>query len=482
MQHQAESIPRSAPEQTTGGANREAACCRSAVPGAWLDARLLCPATRARRRRVRLSRRVLLGSSATLIILCTFATLFVLSDVLRQRFAPGMATWLRHALLTVQAGVVTAVATGIVYLLMRRSQHRLQTTAESVSHLLASYKRETNGRERFENPHLVHCRTLADCDRIDCPMYDSPRERCWQVMALGRSLRNGQAPAASLDRCYGCAVFQTSCPDELTRLGEAFNNLMFLLEEEGRQLGRMQAQLVEKEKMVAIGQMATGVAHEVSNPLSSISSIVQMLKRRHTGSLPVEQLDLIETHIQRISGTVRQLVSLARPRPDAWELVDVGATLSDAVQLVRFDRRARNVTIGFQPPAAPLATYALRGQLQQVFINLALNALDAMPEGGTLGVGARARPQEIVVTVSDTGCGIAPEAGRRIFEPFFTTKEPGRGTGLGLSVSYGIVQRHGGTIDFDSQVGQGTTFTVTLPVMTKPPDGAHAATNRTAGG
>jgi signal transduction histidine kinase len=258
---------------------------------------------------------------------------------------------------------------------------------------------------------------------------------------------------------------------------------MFLLEEESKDLGRMRAQMVEKEKMVAIGQMATGVAHEVSNPLSSISSVVQMLKRNGAGKAPSEQLELIESNIRRISGTVRQLVSLARPGPDQWEEVDLAGTLAEAVQLVRFDRRARNIEIDFEEPTGLPATFAMPGQLQQVFINLALNALDAMEKtGGKLHVWTQARRQEIVVGISDTGCGIEADVGRRIFEPFFTTKEAGRGTGLGLAVSYGIVRKHGGDIEYQSEPGEGTTFTVTLPVLSKPPDASHGETNRTAGG
>ncbi|UCC30141.1 MAG: GHKL domain-containing protein, partial [Phycisphaerales bacterium] len=110
-------------------------------------------------------------------------------------------------------------------------------------------------------------------------------------------------------------------------------------------------------------------------------------------------------------------------------------------------------------------------QLQQVFINLALNALDAMPNGGKLTIRVQKRRRNIIVRVQDSGCGIKPETGRQVFEPFFTTKEPGHGTGLGLAVSYSIVQKHGGSIDFNSTVGQGTVFTVQIPIAHRPPDG-----------
>ena len=313
-------------------------------------------------------------------------------------------------------------------------------------------------------------------------MYDSVGERCWQVMGLSRVGRERRDPHLALQRCHKCPVYRASCPDKLTELGESFNNLMFLLEEEAARVGQMRAQMVEKEKMVAVGQIAAGIAHEVCNPLSSISSTVQMLKRRGADRVAMDQLDLIGTHIQRISTTVRQLVSLARPVSEQWERVDLGDTLSEAVRLIAFERRARHVEIRYESPRSLPPTYALRGQLQQVFLNLLLNALDAMPEGGKLSVRAEHRSRRIIAEVEDTGCGIAPETGRRVFEPFFTTKEPGQGTGLGLAVSYGIVQKHGGSIDFHSIVGEGTVFTVQLPVLDQaPPEDWNGANNHTAG-
>jgi signal transduction histidine kinase len=232
----------------------------------------------------------------------------------------------------------------------------------------------------------------------------------------------------------------------------------------------MRAQLVEKEKMVALGQIAAGVAHEVGNPLSSISSIVQMLKRTNLEGATRTELDLIDTHVARITAIVRQMGRLARPARDTWEPLDVGEIIREAVRLISYDPRAESVEITCDCPPSLPRTYGLRDQLQQVFINLSLNALDAMPRGGTLQLSAQPQRGSIVVRVADSGSGICPDTGRRVFEPFVTTKEPGLGTGLGLAVSYGIVQKHGGTIDFESSVGEGTVFTVELPLMDSPPE------------
>jgi len=395
-----------------------------------------------------------------LIVLCTFAVLFVGWEVIQRYFLSDISIGMKHFLLTVHAGVVTVVTSTIVYLVMHRQQRELAGTADQISGLLEAYRADATTRGRFHNPHLLHCREVFDCDRSDCPMYHATGERCWQTITLRAAWRGPDAPPPPMQQCHACEVFQRSCPDSLTKLGESFNNLMFLLEEEAAQIGRMRAQMVEKEKMVAIGQMASGIAHEIGNPLSSISSIVQMLKRYGAEAPVTEQLELIQTHIQRISTTVRQLGSLARPSPQRWDKASIGTILDDAVRLISFDRRARNVKIDLRCPKPLPQTYAHRGRLQQVFINLLLNALDAMPGGGKLLVSAKHVGGIIRVEVCDNGCGIAVAAGRRVFEPFFTTKEPGHGTGLGLSVSYGIVREHGGTIDFDSRPDQGTTFTV----------------------
>jgi two-component system NtrC family sensor kinase len=166
---------------------------------------------------------------------------------------------------------------------------------------------------------------------------------------------------------------------------------------------------------------------------------------------------------------VRQLSSLARPGDERWERTNLAQILDEVVRLVSFDRRARKVEIDFELPKSLPLVYTLRSQLQQVFINLALNAFDAMSDGGKLTIRAEKQRGSIVVRIEDTGCGIPAEVGRRVFEPFFTTKEPGVGTGLGLSVSYGIIQKHGGRIDFSQSLKGGTVFTVEIPILDKAP-------------
>jgi signal transduction histidine kinase len=143
--------------------------------------------------------------------------------------------------------------------------------------------------------------------------------------------------------------------------------------------------------------------------------------------------------------------------------VDLGQTIDEAVGVLKLTPQARGVEICVVLPAVLPAIRGCPAHLYQMVLNLALNALDAMPSGGTLSLRVEEQDGNVVVSVADTGAGIAADVGRRVFEPFYTTKEPGRGTGLGLTVTYGIVQEHGGSIDYVSRPGVGTTFTVTIP-------------------
>jgi len=420
-------------------------------------------------------------------VLVAIAAVFVGWDVTRRHFLPDLPTGIHHLLLTVLAALVTAGISLVVYVVIRRQHRRLSAVAEQLARVLESYMADTNTTARFENPHLVQCSGLLDCEDEACPMHHVQRagERCWQVLALKRGDQDFASTSIEIGKCHACDVYRLSCPDKLIELGESSNNLLFLLGQESQRLERLRSQMVEKEKMVSIGQLASGIAHEVANPLSSISSVVQMLKRSgKTDEHTNEQFDLIEAHIQRITGIVRKLGTLARPVVDQWGPIDVGAALREAVRLISFDRRAKNVDIRLEmAPDLPRA-YGIPGEIEQVFINLSLNAFDAMPGGGTLTIRAHGADGRIVVTIADTGSGIPPETGRRVFEPFFTTKDPGRGTGLGLAVSYGIVQKHGGEIDLESTVNEGTTFTVRLPVRSrladKRPDKRNVASHHTS--
>jgi two-component system, NtrC family, sensor kinase len=225
----------------------------------------------------------------------------------------------------------------------------------------------------------------------------------------------------------------------------------------------LEEQLRVSEKMAAIGLLAAGVAHEVNTPLTGISSFTQMLLDKADPEDPKTQLlEKIERQTFRAAKIVNSLLNMARPSDAEAGKLDVNAVIGDVLSLLEHQFKTSRIQVRRDlAPVAPIRGFEY--QLQQVFLNLFLNARDAMPKGGWLSVSSSIRGDVVTVEVADTGSGIPSEHIHRIYDPFFTTKVDGRGTGLGLSVTYGIVQEHLGTLTCESVVGQGTRFTLTLP-------------------
>jgi two-component system, NtrC family, sensor kinase len=226
----------------------------------------------------------------------------------------------------------------------------------------------------------------------------------------------------------------------------------------------LEEQLRLSEKMAAIGLLAAGVAHEVNTPLTGISSFTQMLLERSDPDDPRTQLlEKIEQQTFRAAKIVSSLLNLARPSSRETGDVDINAVIGDILSLLEHQFRVSRIQVRKDLAEPTVVVRGAEFKLQQVFLNLFLNARDAMPKGGWLSVSTRVTEREAVVEVADTGVGIPAEHLARIYDPFFTTKPEGRGTGLGLSVTYGIVQEHGGSLACDSAVGKGTRFRLVLP-------------------
>jgi PAS domain S-box-containing protein len=226
----------------------------------------------------------------------------------------------------------------------------------------------------------------------------------------------------------------------------------------------LEEQLRLSEKMAAIGLLAAGVAHEVNTPLTGISSFTQLLLERSDAEDPRrELLEKIERQTFRAAKIVNNLLNLARPSTGEAAPVDVNVIVGDVLSLLEHQLRTSHIQVRRELSESPVLVKGQEYKLQQVFLNLFLNARDAMPKGGWLTVATRVRGGDAIVEVADTGVGIPPEHLARIYDPFFTTKAEGRGTGLGLSVTYGIVQEHGGTLSCESDYGQGTRFRLVLP-------------------
>ncbi len=263
---------------------------------------------------------------------------------------------------------------------------------------------------------------------------------------------------------YGTEVDLRKSNDEIGLLADSFNEMSRKMASDIENLSHMNEQLLRSNKLAAMGTLAAGVAHEVNNPLASISSLIQMM-RSENGSADIgERLDLIQTQIQRITRVTKDLTDFARARPAAKSAVDINRVIKTALRLAEFDSTFQKLKISNQLSADLPKILGDADQLQQVFLNIFLNARDAMPEGGELTVSTRSSVDEISIEVSDTGTGISAVNTMDVFDPFFTTKPAGKGTGLGLAVCYGIITAHGGTLEVRQNGGRGATFVVTLPV------------------
>jgi two-component system NtrC family sensor kinase len=242
---------------------------------------------------------------------------------------------------------------------------------------------------------------------------------------------------------------------------------MILLIEDITDRVRLEEQLQISEKMASIGLLAAGVAHEVNTPLTGISSFTQMLLDGADPSDPkTALLEKIERQTFRAAKIVNGLLNLSRPGTASSERIDVdlNAVITDVFSLLEHQFEVGRIKVRRELSAVGAPVLGIEHQLQQVFLNLFLNARDAMPRGGWLSVATRVEGDHVIAEVADTGSGIPPEQLARIYDPFFTTKAIGRGTGLGLSITYGIVQEHDGTIRCDSVIGQGTRFTLAMPM------------------
>jgi signal transduction histidine kinase len=237
------------------------------------------------------------------------------------------------------------------------------------------------------------------------------------------------------------------------------------LAEANVRLQQAQQQLLQSEKLAAVGQLSAGIVHDVKNPLAVITGLTEELQENLPKESPYRTpLAQIRENAVRASGIVTDLLKFARQSDPELRYQNIWDTMRTAIRLTDYMTRKGNVKLVFDPQAQPLLTYYDAQQIQQVLINLIQNAVQAMPKGGSLTLDVRSVPPWAEILVRDTGVGITPQNLTRIFDPFFTTKPSGEGTGLGLSVSYGIVATHKGHIDVQSDVGRGTTFTVRLPL------------------
>ena len=238
---------------------------------------------------------------------------------------------------------------------------------------------------------------------------------------------------------------------------------IMLLVQDLSHIRQLEDQLQRAEQEAVVGRMAAGVAHELRNPLSSVKGLTLLLKSRFKDDISTQETaDLMVEQVERLDRSISELLDYARPSQASKSMVRIDELLAKAVMLVRTDTETQSITVDENFGCGTRTTEGDQDKLTQVFLNLFLNGIQAMEEGGRLRVSTRCNKEEIIIEISDSGCGIPSELVEKVFEPYFTTKH--EGTGLGLAMSAKIIQDHNGTMELESSEKRGTTVTVRLPV------------------
>lgn len=237
---------------------------------------------------------------------------------------------------------------------------------------------------------------------------------------------------------------------------------------------KLEQQLIHAQKMESMGLLAAGLAHEVGNPLASISSLVQVIQRTNKDEFTNQKLELIKSQINRISKIIRDLVNFSRQSTYELQSTDINKVLKSAIEIARVSKKAKGINFIEEYDSEIPVLYLVPDQLQQVFLNILINAIDALCIDANRMVYANSNPQiisktykdenRVYISISDNGIGIPDSAIDKIFDPFYTTKKVGEGTGLGLWVSYNIIKSFQGEIQVNSIEGEGATFTIILPI------------------
>lgn len=316
--------------------------------------------------------------------------------------------------------------------------------------LLQALTQETTSG-RFANPALEH---LLNPDQARCWLHDPNCARAPELEAFGERI----------DLCHACEAFKRCAPDPYTRLGELVNAVLFQLDRKHEQYRSAQEQLIQSEKLAGLGELAAGLAHEINTPTGIILARLDVMELDSV-NMPDElreDLTVIRRHADRLRRITSSLTSFARRHKIEKRPVMLQELLQELLEITERLVQKGNVTLSTHMPAEAMMVFGDGTLIQQVFMNLIINARDAMPEGGQLDITGWIEDGNCVLEFRDSGTGMDEATMKRIFDPFFSTKDT-RGTGLGLSVSYGIMKDHGGHIEVESELGVGTVFRLVLP-------------------
>ena len=221
----------------------------------------------------------------------------------------------------------------------------------------------------------------------------------------------------------------------------------------------------KSEKLHSLGKLAFGIAHEINNPLTNVSINVELLKNdlvnRGIPALPIKKFDAIERNLDRATKIARELLSFSSQNESDFQSTDINDVIASTLGLLGARRKAYRIIRNLNEVPS---ISAIPWKLEEVFLNIIINAMDAMPEGGALAVTTKRKGDWVVAEITDTGHGISPDHLDKVLDPFFTTKEIGKGTGLGLSICFAIMESHGGKIELESHVDKGTTVSLFFPM------------------
>lgn len=304
---------------------------------------------------------------------------------------------------------------------------------------------------RFSNPALEH---VANPEDARCWLHDPDCGRAPDMENFGKRM----------EVCSACDAFKRCAPDSYTRVGELVNAILFLLDRRHGQFKSAQEQLIQSEKLAGLGELAAGLAHEINTPTGIILARLDVMEldMKTMSDTLKEDLGVIRRHAERLRRITSSLTSFARRHKIEKRAVLLQDLLRELLEITERLVQKGNVTISTKLPVEPMQIFGDGTLIQQVFMNLIINARDAMPEGGQLDITGWTENKQCVLEFRDSGTGMDEATMKRIFDPFFTTKDT-RGTGLGLSVSYGIMKDHAGSIEVETELGTGTVFRLVLP-------------------
>lgn len=355
---------------------------------------------------------------------------------------------------------------------------RFAAAIDSMSRIMDAAERTQDFSLRYDNPNLTPCWKLKRCGRTDCEAYENPNLRCWQLSDVRCQPSDAYSGLfEGLSDCVRCAVYQQACSDPVMKLAEHFNNVMALLERQSMSAAESRRIAQQASKLASIGEFAAGLAHEINNPLDGIMSCMARLERDPANlAQNMKYLRLIQDALKRLCVSVQHLLEYSRKHDLHSEALDVHGVVENVVALIAASARQKAIDIEYNFGDTVPCVLGDRHYLAQALLNLALNAMSATAEsrpanGARIEFSTRTAAREgtaerfVEIDVADNGPGMPADVLARVFEPFFSTKDPGKGTGLGLTIAKGIIDEHRGRIAIDSAPGKGTTVRVFLPAL-----------------